>query len=642
MKFTSKNIFKWSLLILLVLNSIISCKKIDLNSSEVIENNSELKERFFNTSTTNDVEIKKLVNDLRMKDSIFKFLPDFVSKNGMPKWDKVLYKVNKKTKGANNFQGGGSNLETSGTQGLFLIPFQSQNSPRIQSYITAYKHNDSLYTYRLYNKDTLNSLQPTTNSAKKDLMNSQAILGHFEKTVNNIDSIIIPRTSNSNFVLKNVNLGFTETNNSSFTNNNPQSAWVCIYTTTIYLSYTTIIYIGNGVFGGYFSGTIYMTTEVDCYDDGQPEPGSGSGWNPGNPNNGSSGNGNGSSWPTGGGYQGSGGGGPFYPWWGGYDPNGGGSGGGFTPVVTSLTSALGLSNEQSIWLEQNPEHANNLLNYLQTSTNTQATAFSIKHLNLLMSSDLFGDFSYALLVYMHSINGNPQLMWWEDNTYLLPYGGLSFGEWAMNYLVQNPNVGFAIFKNQFMTKKEGQDGNYDASYWDNPSLTFPPQTLPSWSNFNSNYPKHDDPLLDEPVEVYTAIGGQVLAAYNSNPDNYQNTCALRISKALNYSGVTIPAGVGRYQGTDGKYYFLSAAALKKWMILTFGMPTGTNKITGAQGGVNGVNFLTLLAGKKGIYVMTPNYPGGSPTATNPLGTGFCASGHADMIDNSICDGGCYF
>jgi hypothetical protein len=451
MKFTSKNIFKWSLLILVVLNSTISCKKIDLNASEAIENNSELKSRFFNTSSINDVEIKKLVNDIRKKDSIFKFLPDFVSKNGMPQWDKVLYKVNKKSKTANSFQNSSNNLDSSGTQGLFIIPFQSQNSPRIQSYITAYKHNDSLYTYRLYNKDTLNSLHPTTNSAKKDLMNSQAILGHFEKTVNNIDSIIIPRTSNSNFVLKNVNLGFTETNNASFTNNNPQSAWVCIYTTTIYLSYEVIVYIGPSVATIYYSGMIYMTTEVDCYDDGQPDPGSGSGWNPGNPNNGTGGNGNGSSWPSGG-YQG-GGGGPFYPWWGNtYDPNGGS--GGFSPTVTTLKSLLGLSYEQSIWLEQNPTHATPLLNYLQTSSNSQATAFSITHLNLLMNSDLFGDFSYAMHVFMHSINGNPLLMWWEDDTFLLPFGGLNFGQWAMNYLTINPSQGFKTLYYSYLTEVE--------------------------------------------------------------------------------------------------------------------------------------------------------------------------------------------
>jgi hypothetical protein len=35
--------------------------------------------------------------------------------------------------------------------------------------------------------------------------------------------------------------------------------------------------------------------------------------------------------------------------------------------------------------------------------------------------------------------------------------------------------------------------------------------------------------------------------------------------------------------------------------------------------------------------MIPNLPGGCST-----GTGFCASGHADIINNSVCDGGCYF
>ncbi len=66
---------------------------------------------------------------------------------------------------------------------------------------------------------------------------------------------------------------------------------------------------------------------------------------------------------------------------------------------------------------------------------------------------------------------------------------------------------------------------------------------------------------------------------------------------------------------------------------TFETPSGTNHLTGAQGGANGQIFPTLLSGKKGIYIMTPNYPGNSY---------FGVSGHADIISNGICDGGCYF
>jgi hypothetical protein len=214
--------------------------------------------------------------------------------------------------------------------------------------------------------------------------------------------------------------------------------------------------------------------------------------------------------------------------------------------------------------------------------------------------------------------------------------------WAISYLAQNPNVKFSDFEKWFLKAPQGIDGDYDIVYWSNPSLTFPPQTLPTFSDFSNAYPKHEDPLFDTPEKLYTDIGGDVLSLYNSNPPKYQNTCALRISKALNGSGVNIPAGKDRFKGADGKYYFLSAAALLNWMIKTFGMPTGANKLTGSQGGTNGENFPTLLSNKNGIYIMIPNYPGGCPTASNPNGTGFCASGHADLLTNGVCDGGCYF
>jgi hypothetical protein len=70
---------------------------------------------------------------------------------------------------------------------------------------------------------------------------------------------------------------------------------------------------------------------------------------------------------------------------------------------------------------------------------------------------------------------------------------------------------------------------------------------------------------------------------------------------------------------------------------TFGTPGGSNHLTGTQGGTNGQNLPWLLSGKKGIYIMVPSVPGGCIN-----NTGFCASGHADIIEFAVCDGGCYF
>jgi hypothetical protein len=189
-----------------------------------------------------------------------------------------------------------------------------------------------------------------------------------------------------------------------------------------------------------------------------------------------------------------------------------------------------------------------------------------------------------------------------------------------------------LFYNQFMAPIEGQDGDpYDPTYWDDPNLTMPAQTLPSWASFQSAFPKRVDPLYIDALNMYSSVGGDVLALYNTNPVKYQNTCALRVSKALNYSGVTIPPGDGRFRGADGKYYFLGASTLAKWLKLTFGTPTGSNHITSTQGGPGGVYFPGLVSGKKGIYVMIPKVP-----------QDFGASGHVDILNNGWCDGGCFF
>ncbi|MGV9002663.1 T6SS effector amidase Tae4 family protein [Flavobacterium sp.] len=89
---------------------------------------------------------------------------------------------------------------------------------------------------------------------------------------------------------------------------------------------------------------------------------------------------------------------------------------------------------------------------------------------------------------------------------------------------------------------------------------------------------------------------------------------------------------------DGKYYFLNAKALNKWMRETFGTNPASNgtpsnqnhhHINGTEGGLNGINFPSLVDGLKGIYSMV---------STNPN----WASGHADLINNSTCLSGCHF
>lgn len=209
-------------------------------------------------------------------------------------------------------------------------------------------------------------------------------------------------------------------------------------------------------------------------------------------------------------------------------------------------------------------------------------------------------------------------------------------DWAVDFFATNHDVTFDQFENWFLGKSEGYDGEYDASYWDNPDLTFPAQTLPSWDNFKLAYPSKKNSLFDNAEKLSHAVGGRVLSIYLESYNN--NTCALRVSRGLNYSGVTIPYIPGKtFKGADNKYYFLGAANLCAWMKKTFGTPVGSNHLTGAQGGERGELFPEKIVGKKGIYIMIPNNPGGGIGAD-----GFGATGHADMLENSECDNWCNF
>jgi phage pi2 protein 07 len=89
------HILKWTVAIVLAFVFFAGCRKYDSILLDTSPKYEELKSRFFNTNSTEDVEIKKLAGDIKKQDSIFQFLPDFVKKNGIPKWDKVFYKTNR-------------------------------------------------------------------------------------------------------------------------------------------------------------------------------------------------------------------------------------------------------------------------------------------------------------------------------------------------------------------------------------------------------------------------------------------------------------------------------------------------------------------------------------------------------------------
>lgn len=77
-----------------------------------------------------------------------------------------------------------------------------------------------------------------------------------------------------------------------------------------------------------------------------------------------------------------------------------------------------------------------------------------------------------------------------------------------------------------------------------------------------------------PASFYEYIGGPLGEWAKKNPEQFQNTCAARLSRALNYGGFEIPKGVaGTYKGGDGKYYFINAKQMESYLSKIWSSPT---------------------------------------------------------------------
>jgi len=103
----------------------------------------------------------------------------------------------------------------------------------------------------------------------------------------------------------------------------------------------------------------------------------------------------------------------------------------------------------------------------------------------------------------------------------------------------------------------------------------------------ANYPKQD-----VPAEVKKQIGGHVDA------DWITNTCAIRLSRSLNYSGNPIPShfpGMHTVSGADHRWYAYRMQELKNYLAHTLGEPSIT-----ATKEREGWIDKSLFTGKKGI------------------------------------------
>ena len=83
------------------------------------------------------------------------------------------------------------------------------------------------------------------------------------------------------------------------------------------------------------------------------------------------------------------------------------------------------------------------------------------------------------------------------------------------------------------------------------------------------------------------IGGELLAI----KDEIQNSCAIRVSAALNAAGYNIPNIDGTMEGKDGKGYFLKAKDLNKYLSSSISPVKLTNVISNPNHAKNGLIYI---------------------------------------------------
>lgn len=133
---------------------------------------------------------------------------------------------------------------------------------------------------------------------------------------------------------------------------------------------------------------------------------------------------------------------------------------------------------------------------------------------------------------------------------------------------------------------------------------------PSFIKMMSAYPQGNA------QDVFDLIGGKVKA------NNFANSCAIRLSRSLNYSDHPvefIPPNL-TVSGDDKKWYIYRVTEMVKYLTRKFGSPDIV---------IENKPYETLLRGQKGIIVFEVD--GWSD-----------ATGHATLWDGNFCSDQCYF
>lgn len=125
-------------------------------------------------------------------------------------------------------------------------------------------------------------------------------------------------------------------------------------------------------------------------------------------------------------------------------------------------------------------------------------------------------------------------------------------------------------------------------------------------------------------EVYALVGGEAHALYRENPQGYANACALRLSRAFNYSGVPISKSSSGYKvkGADDKQYLLRVRDMIGFVRRNFGEPEKSVAPSGRDATAD-------FKGLQGVLVFSVSGWGD-------------ATGHVTLWNGADCGDHCYF
>ena len=181
MKFSAVKLFSLLLVFFLVLQS---CKKEW--GEKITDLNPLLIQNFFKNSPGTHPEVLKVANNWSKQKGFKEQLGAFVKKNGTPVWNRAL--VQMKNNSSSQIKGKVES-DTASSAGIFFIPLEDTLSSEIKSYVVCSKHDDSTYSYRLYNKQDVSGIAANTNDTLKRARNiTLSMFAYFEKEINYNDS----------------------------------------------------------------------------------------------------------------------------------------------------------------------------------------------------------------------------------------------------------------------------------------------------------------------------------------------------------------------------------------------------------------------------------------------------------------------